>query len=731
MTENPNNNPNNLKKTSFIDFMSNRYQDLTQGVKGLIQTATDAFSKKPQILEDKFVCPVHPTKFVKFFSSNPDERKPYLLCEDCVFSGAESEKSSPTDIGPGHVKSRQIGDLYDHFMGAYDEIRDHYERKNINKIMLENFLDKIPDMQHQMSRNIEDEKQKFAGAIEKVVELFTLEMKSIKEHIYSLLNSEMETFNSNLEHTQKHVHSFLDKLKTFEEIPQNEDIHTKINKLRNSEELVTFIKENAVSVNVLSMQLDDFSAQSSENYRYAQYLMRKTYKNLQKPPKNPAISTFTITNTELESPIKFLKQVVENIVEQELPSNLKLENVIPNFPQECSLESFTRNPRKTENYEIDALDFFYPSTPKGLQCLHYYDPDKRYLMMVSLDELVQSLVNNKDLNPGNIIYKIHIPKDLVIPRYAKTLSLPDGSVYFIGGENTSETIVFECKGLVSKARKTSYEDPKDAKISQTATSFLNFSKKKEAAKIEEMHITTQGNFFHRAKMSRPKYGHGLVYIGNGSIYSIAGYDTSCEEYTAKCERFIVKEDRWVEIKDCLNAVSHPGVCTFDNRYIYKFGGFMNEEGEMLDSIERYHIERDIWTEIKVAQNSGAIDIYSKSFAMQINDQEIMVLGGTGQEFLFSADCAFKKVNKSEDSNNRAPLRLLIDDGILEYNKQQSATVEEEIEKPSELMMPLDNRLVNQSLIYDGKLYCLAVGARVDEVVKNVMIFDGKSWTVVL
>jgi len=499
---------------------------------------------------------------------------------------------------------------------------------------------------------------------------------------------------------------------------------------------VTFIKDNAANVNVLSLKLDDFNAQSSENYRYAQFLMRQTYRNLQKPPKNPSTEIFTLKNNESAefSTIKFLKQVVENIIDLELPSNLKLDNHMTSFPQEFSLESFTRNPRKTEPYEIDALDFFYPSTPKGLQCLHYYDSDKRQLLMINLDELVQGFGTKEATSPG-IIYKVSIPKELAMPKYTKTISLPDGSVYFIGGENVSETIVFECKGLgkskTHEARKISFEDTKEALKVPQASGFLNFSKKKEVAKIEEMHITTQGNFFYRARMHRPKYGHGLVYIGNGSIYSIAGYDTSSEEgYTTKCERFIIKEDRWVEIKDCLHAVSHPGVCTFDNRYIYKFGGFMNEEGEMLDSIERYHIERDIWTEIKVSQNSGPVEVSSKSCALQINDQEIMILGGNNQEFLFTNDCAFLKVNKSED--NRAPLRLLIDDGLLDYNKQQqSATVEEEIEKPSELAMPLDSRLIHQSLIFDGKLYCITAKALLGETVKNVLIFDGKNWTVAL
>ncbi len=92
----------------------------------------------------------------------------------------------------------------------------------------------------------------------------------------------------------------------------------------------------------------------------------------------------------------------------------------------------------------------------------------------------------------------------------------------------------------------------------------------------------------------------------------------------------------------------------------------------------------------------------------------------GQEnFLSSDGCSFLRISKSDEVFLRSS----------QFTPTGDEPVEE-LEAPKEMQLPMDDRLITQAVVFDSKLYCLAVKQKLNEVQKNVLVYDGKEWRVV-
>jgi len=671
--------------------------------------------RKSVSVEEKYLCPNHADRHIKYFFAKPNPKDNYLFCPDCLPGIFNMNIMSSNQSDRDHY--HKLADLVEYYNDEYNTIKQYYELKNINHVLLENFLERKQEIFNEMKQLIEEEKNKLASQIDKIIMLFTNEMNSLKEEVFSRYSTELTNFSHNLNHTYNHIKTFMDSLKGFDSIAQKQEALKKVNSISTTQELNNFIKETNVNLQILQTQLDSFNKAYHDHYKYAIHLIKRTYHHIRKPPKN--IQTDLLEYNPDENQVQFLKKIMEKIYEPEFRAQLNLQNTIEDLTKSFLYEEFKTNPTESEPYQIDTLDYFYPSTSPSLQCLHYYDFDNRVLMLVNLEELSKPMAE-RTFDTPSLVFKISVPPEIKIPKRPKTLSAPDGSIYFIGGEGSNETFVFECK---------------EKKSSKDSLSLLAINKTTSSDKTNKplkstIDVITQGTFSEKAKMHYPKSGHGVVYIGNGSIYSIAGFLHQKDQgYTAKCERYSIKDDKWTEIADCLYPASHPGVCAFDNKYIYKFGGYYEDkEGIPLSKIERYHIEKDYWTEIKYIPVEDNVEIFPKCFGLQINDNEIMILGGQERSFLFSQACQFLRINRTEVGKLPYSKSLTFEG----FNEDSSFHgVEEDIENARDKMMPLSGRYVYQALIYEGKVYCLTVKIELEETVKNIQVFDGNSWSVLL
>ena len=161
---------------------------------------------------------------------------------------------------------------------------------------------------------------------------------------------------------------------------------------------------------------------------------------------------------------------------------------------------FLENEGSSYNFQIKNLDFFNKST--SAKFLHFFQQKSKFLHIYNLEELKNNVVKE---------YKLEMNIDFKIPRWHRSITIPNGAIYLIGGVVTFNT-------------------------NQEATSNSAYVYDYEANTLNPI-----------KPMNIPRSGHGVAYM-NEKIYCVGGF-TDENVSSVKCEKYHVLTNMWEEIAD--------------------------------------------------------------------------------------------------------------------------------------------------------------------------------------
>jgi len=647
-----------------------------------------------------------------------------------------------------------IQEIGEYYSNKYLDLKTKSGANSLNINVIENFMESADELKEEIAQHVKEEIQNFAMKAQNLIEIFTFQVYSLRDYISVLLSNEFDAFAQNIQFAKASSQKFLEYVNSLKNTPSFLDIEKQSTELASNQDLNLFAYNHNLKLNEL---FSVFNVPETDNifkfdlkqnktneftnrYNYARYLIRKVRETTINPPKNPLIQKMDYNLFQnKQQPNAFLIEVVKEMVKIETPSAFKIENSVQNISKNINYESFLSKSYNFKSFEIDTEDFFNHEIGSSLKCLHFYNPSERNLHLYNLPRICLNLKfpshpQGSKLIFNNTLIKVPFPKEVQIPRTVKTISTPEGIIYFIGGQDSYQTLSFEYRPVANNPKKPKIPPPRNSQSSeerkeskQDSVEHLKRKHSSDFAPNSNSDLLAQAVINFKAKLNKSRYGHSLIHC-DGSIYIIGGFESKKgDTCLLDCERYIIKEDKWVFISNCNYGVSEPSLFIFDNNYIYKYGGYMGCSGETSKKMERYCILANQWVDVPLISEAGVkIPILPKSSMLQINRQEIMVLGGQTETFLSSNSCYFLnpdnqglKVIKEEDPNENAwDLQVPNSEGDPEEKKMIQNK-----------RLPLDEGYVVHTLVHQGKLFCLAVKPTLDSVVETIFSYDGNEWNI--
>lgn len=147
---------------------------------------------------------------------------------------------------------------------------------------------------------------------------------------------------------------------------------------------------------------------------------------------------------------------------------------------------------------------------------------------------------------------------------------------------------------------------------------------------------------------------------NQFIYVAGGYLDN--EITKSAECYDVLSNLWSKISPLNEPVTDLSLCHFGNNFLFKFGGQL-QTLTLSQNIEKYDIRKDKWFTIKYNVDkslSEGFALYRNSLSLQINENEMIILGGInvyyeGSNKIYTLKMKENEVKKKE---NETVLNLL-------------------------------------------------------------------------
>ncbi|KRX01533.1 hypothetical protein PPERSA_01436 [Pseudocohnilembus persalinus] len=266
--------------------------------------------------------------------------------------------------------------------------------------------------------------------------------------------------------------------------------------------------------------------------------------------------------------------------------------------QETGAYELNLQTNKTQ-LEVNLKDYFLPDCQR--KYLHFFvqeeDCTKLYYCDVEQDKTRYQ--------------EIKLGPDQFAPDFHKSIILPNGDIYLIGG--------------------TSLSGQKSNQISKFDWN------SKELVPV--------------AEMKYPRSSHALAYL-NEKIYIIGGYTTNADKkssLTKSVEEFDISTKRVRQVASLNQGVVSAAATGFNGKYLFKFGG-MTEQRQMSAVIEKYDPQFDTWSVIDPRISPQPLQILSTGCCGQINESQIMVFGGYNQDNYSSRQCFLFQVDENNDGN---------------------------------------------------------------------------------
>jgi hypothetical protein len=219
----------------------------------------------------------------------------------------------------------------------------------------------------------------------------------------------------------------------------------------------------------------------------------------------------------------------------------------------------------------------YNSTNKNVpKVLHWFEWEKRELHLFDV------------INYSYRSIKLIIP--FKIPPFSRSIVVPDGKIYLIGGE-----------------------DPE-------------IGAKKEVYTFNLATMDTDHSLHPKCPMPFKKYDFTLCYH-KGFVYVICGKDSD-SQVVDSCEKYDINRNQWSLIAPInKRRYAASAVIAKEINKIYLFGGRSDYHNMMMDDIEEYDISKNIWKiiKLKAPHEWTPVEVCS---TIQIGPGRILVLGGS-------------------------------------------------------------------------------------------------------
>ena len=219
----------------------------------------------------------------------------------------------------------------------------------------------------------------------------------------------------------------------------------------------------------------------------------------------------------------------------------------------------------------------YNTTDNGVpKLLHWFEWEKRELYYFNTTTCTYSSV------------RLVIP--FKIPPFCRSILIPDGRIFLIGGE-----------------------DPENGP-------------KREVHSISVKTLSKDQSFTARSPMPFKKYDFSLCY-NDGFIYLFCGKDSD-SHVTDSCERYDVAKNQWSLLSPSTKKrYAASSVVCKEYSKIYLFGGRSDNHNMMMEDIEEYDIKTNSWRVVKLQTQSQWVPVEVCS-VIQIAPSKLLIFGGS-------------------------------------------------------------------------------------------------------
>ena len=264
----------------------------------------------------------------------------------------------------------------------------------------------------------------------------------------------------------------------------------------------------------------------------------------------------------IKSHLKF-QHCAKNNISLTPPLSFSIDNISADLQNSLNTNVIFDN--KKQNLETT-----YEGIPK---ILHWFEWGKKRL---NVYDIVTNTTNYVELD---ITFKI--------PSFSRSIILPNGHVYLLGGEEPE---------YYSRREIFMYDS-----------------------------TANDGKLHPKAPMPLRKFDFTLCYL-NGCIYVLCGKDNSSEVVNS-CERYSLEDNQWNSIAAVNKKRYAASAVGFGGNRIYLFGGRSDYSNTMVHEIEEYKMELNQWSVLNV-NNSNLWVPVEVCACIQVSEEEILIFGGS-------------------------------------------------------------------------------------------------------
>jgi hypothetical protein len=317
-----------------------------------------------------------------------------------------------------------------------------------------------------------------------------------------------------------------------------------------------------------------------------------------------------------------------------------------------------------QGLSIRCEDYFLKFAPR--KYLHFFQNNENILHMLDYQSFLHRGKTEFESSQLNI--------DFAIPKFHKSLTLPTGELYLLGGSSPENSM-------------------------QKSSAIYKY-------------LFDKNTLIKVATLQHPRSSHAICYH-HPYIIIVGGLTTNLQVLSS-CEMFNTENNEISKMGNLKVPTASACVASFSQKYIFKFGG-IGEGQSLSQSVEKYDFILKKWEildpRISLGSNPEFL-LLSAATCIQINEKEILVLGGY------------------DESNNGSSQTFSF--SVENFSLKGESYV---IKKINHYPLPWCEGFWNSAImVYGRKLYCLQnvedpINKDCLEDKRAILIFDGKEWEV--
>lgn len=283
---------------------------------------------------------------------------------------------------------------------------------------------------------------------------------------------------------------------------------------------------------------------------------------------NYALPSFIFNSNPTNPNNNTTGSIMKASIKTEKPFQISF-NINTSFLLDNISDSISQN--LTLNVDGSNLESTMANQPK---ILHWFEWGKKKLNIYDI--------------VANTTHAIELDITFKIPSFSRSIIIPNGEIYLLGGEEPEY-------------------------FSRREVYMLDI-------KLPEKKLIQKASMLHK------KFDFTLCFL-KGYIYVICGKDSS-SEVVDTCERYNVCENAWENIASVKKKRYAASAVGFTNNKVYLFGGRSDFNNYMVAEIEEYNVEINEWNIIQIRNGSQFWNPVEVCACIQISKDKILVFGGS-------------------------------------------------------------------------------------------------------